>query len=279
MRIDTHQHFWKYNPQRDAWIDESMTKIRKDFMPEDLNPHLLANNIDGCISVQANQSEDETEFLLSCAKKNDFIKGVIGWLDIRDPNLKNRLDHFSKNSKFKGLRHIVQAESDMNFMQRDDFQNGISCLKDYNLVYEILIQANQLPSAIQLGKDFPDQKFVLNHCSKPMIKSKIFEPWATHIKRLAEQKNVFCKISGLPTEADWNNWTEEDIKPYLSICVEAFGIPRVMFGSDWPVSLLACSYEKSVKLISNYIKELTISEQNKIMGENALQFYNLENIN
>ncbi len=275
MRIDAHQHFWKYDPIKDAWIDNTMLAIRRDFMPTDLYPHLREDQIDGCIAVQADQSEQETEFLLNCAAEFDFILGVIGWLDLRNPNINQRLDYFSKFQKLKGLRHIIQAEADDQFMLSDNFQNGINCLKKYNLIFELLIKVNQLPFAIELVKNFPDQKFILDHMAKPLIKAGEIEPWATHIQALAALPNVFCKLSGMVTEDNWNNWQEQSFKKYLDIVFECFGISRLIFGSDWPVCLLASSYNQVISIIENYLKSFTQSEQKSVMGQNAILFYNL----
>jgi len=275
MRIDAHQHFWKFDPVKDDWIDDTMLKIRKDFLPDDLYPHLNTSKIDGCIAVQADQSEQETEFLLNCAAENNFIKGVIGWLNLRDPAIAQRIDYFSKNQLLKGLRHIVQAEKDDWFMLGDDFQNGISCLKKYDLVYEILIKSSQLPAAIELVKNFPEQKFVLDHLAKPLIRANELQPWATHIQTLAKFPNVSCKISGMVTEADWNSWQPDNFKKYLDTVFDCFGTSRLMFGSDWPVCLLAASYKQVILIIEDYLKDVTADEQKLVMGQNAIQFYNL----
>lgn len=276
MRIDSHQHFWKYDPVKDAWIDNTMLAIRKDFLPADLNPLLQKNQIDGCIAIQADQSEKETAFLLNLAAENDFIKGVVGWLDIRNPNMERRLDYFSKHKKLKGLRHIVQAEPDEHFMVHDDFQAGISCLAKFGLLYEILIKPHQLSAAIELVKSFPRQNFVLDHLAKPKIKWGEVEPWAGKIKELATCPNVFCKISGIVTEADWANWKEVDFKPYLDIIFNVFGTSRLMFGSDWPVCLLGASYSQTVQIIENYLEKFHDEERKMVMGQNAVRIYNLK---
>jgi len=276
MRIDTHQHFWQYNPQRHAWIDSSMTRIKQDFLLKDLLPVLSANNIDGCISVEAHSSEDETNFLLDLAESNDFIKGVIGWVDLLDIGIPNRLKYFAAYPKFKGVRYAVQSEQDINFMLREDFQNGLNFLKDYNLIYEILIFPQHLSAAIKCVEKNHQQKFVLNHIAKPFIKDKKIEPWASHIKELAANPNVYCKLSGMVTEADPDNWQEQDITPYLDVVLNAFGVSRVMFGSDWPVCLLAAEYKQVISLLEKYIGIFNPNDQNKIMGLNAAGFYGLK---
>lgn len=276
MRIDTHQHFWQYNPQRHGWIDDSMSRIKQDFLPQQLEAVLKENKMDGCISVEAQQSEEETNFLLDYAAKNDFIKGVIGWVDLFADNVRERLQHFSSYDKFKGVRLLIQSEPDINFMLRQDFQNGLTHLKDFNLIYEILIFPPYLPAAIDCVRNHPQQMFVLNHIAKPYIKEQRMEPWRQNIKELAAQPNVYCKLSGMVTEADLQNWREKDFKPYLETVVNAFGISRVMFGSDWPVCLLAAKYNQVRLIVENYILRFNANEQNKIMGLNAVELYGLK---
>lgn len=274
MRIDSHQHFWKFDPVRHAWIDPSMQNIAKDFLPEDLKPLLETNLMDGCIAVQADQSETETEFLLKLAEENSFIKGVVGWVDLSAEDLSKRLEVFSKNPLFKGVRHVLQAEKE-GFMLKDQFLRGISELKNFNLTYDILIYPNQLEEARVLIEKNPDQPFVLDHLAKPYIKQQKIKNWASDIKELAKYKNVYCKLSGMVTEADWNHWQFENFKKYLSVAFDTFGSDRLMFGSDWPVCLLAGSYEHVVKIIDLFIENLEQEEKNNIMGGNACNFYNL----
>lgn len=274
MRIDSHQHFWKFDPVRDSWIDSSMQKIARNFLPQDLKPLLSQSQMEGCVAVQADQSETETQFLLDLAGKNTFIKGVVGWVDLRADDLSERLDFFSKNPLFKGVRHILQAEKE-GFMMQDSFLRGIRQLKDFNLTYDLLVFSHQLEEAIALVKKNPDQLFVLDHLAKPYIKDQKIEDWAKHIKVLAKHKNVYCKLSGMVTEADWNHWRAQDFEKYLSVALETFGSDRLMFGSDWPVCLLAGSYQHVVQIIELFVKKLKPVEQNKIMGENARSFYKL----
>lgn len=274
MRIDSHQHFWKFDPIRDAWIDASMEKIARDFLPEDLKPLLDQSKIDGCVAVQADQSETETDFLLDLAGRYDFVKGVVGWVDLRSPQLSERLEHYCNNSFFKGVRHIVQAEKD-GFMLQESFLKGIQQLKDFNLTFDILIFPHQLEEAVALVKKNPEQAFVLDHIAKPYIKDKKIDQWAKHINQLAVHQNVYCKLSGLLTEADWNHWQEEDFTAYLTVIMEAFGTDRLMYGSDWPVCLLAGSYPHVVRIVENFISSLSTVDQKKIMGQNAHHFYNL----
>ncbi|ALJ04693.1 amidohydrolase [Pseudalgibacter alginicilyticus] len=275
MKIDAHQHFWIYNPVRDSWIDESMQLIRKDFLPIDLKPILEANSVDGCIAVQADQSEAETEFLLQCAQDNPFIKGVVGWVDLRADNVEERLAYFSKNKNFKGVRHIVQGETDDAFMLRPEFLNGIRKLEQFGLTYDILIHQHQLKQAIALVEKFPHQKFILDHIAKPKISEGIDAEWKKNIQILAAYKNVSCKISGLVTETSNFQWNESIFIPFLDTIVEAFGVKRIMFGSDWPVCLLAGQYQEVLQIITNYFGGFSKEDIEKVMSENAVQVYNL----
>jgi L-fuconolactonase len=275
MNIDAHQHFWKYNPQRDGWITDEMSLLRRDFLPDCLIGELQANGIDGSIAVQADQSEDETEFLLDLAARHSMIRGVVGWLNLSSPQLPERLAHFAKFKKLRGLRHIVQSEPDDRFMLRPDFCRGIASLKDFDLTFDILIYPRQLPAAIELVEKFPDQKFVLDHLAKPLIRTQEIEPWAKQIRMLARNPNVCCKLSGLVTEANWTNWQPADFDPYLDCAFEAFGADRLMFGSDWPVCLLAASYSQVRKVVEQYIARFHPGSQANIFGLNAIQFYGL----
>lgn len=274
-RIDSHQHFWKFDPVRDGWIDDSMLKIKRDFLPADLQPLLTENKFLGCVAVEAHQSEEQTNFLVDLASKNDFIKGVVGWVDLRNKNVSERLNHFSNHKIIKGFRHVVQAEAD-DFMLRTDFRNGISALKPFDYTYDILIFHRQLPAAIDLVNRFPDQRFVIDHIAKPDIKLGDIASWEKNIKEIAKAEKVWCKISGMVTEADWKKWQAADLKPYLDVIFENFSIDKLMFGSDWPVCNLAGEYGKIVKTLEDYISQLPTQEQDKIWYENAKTFYKLE---
>jgi len=273
-RIDSHQHFWKFDPVRDSWIDETMQNIQRDFLPEDLQPILKENQFEGCVAVQASQSEEETHFLLDLASKNDFIKGVVGWIDLRNENIEERLQFFSNQKKLKGFRHVVQGEPD-DFMFGKAFRKGIQALKPFDYTYDILIFERQLSAAISLVKDFPNQRFVIDHIAKPDIKSGSIDSWKKGIEEIAKYDNVYCKISGMVTEADWKNWKPEDLKPYLDVIFENFSIDKLMYGSDWPVLNVASDYNEVVKTLENYVAEFSIEDQNKIWFENAIAFYNL----
>jgi L-fuconolactonase len=275
LRIDAHQHFWQFDPVRDSWINDEMSVIRKDFLPENLEPILKENKIDGCVSVQADQSEVETLFLLKHAEDNAFMKGVVGWVDLRSPEIENRLDYFSQYNKLKGFRHIVQAEPDDEFLLRNDFCNGISLLHSRNYTYDILIYPKHLQAAIKFVNLFPNQAFAVDHLAKPFIKKKDINGWKKEISALAGSANVWCKLSGMVTEADWKNWREGDFKPFLDVVFDAFGTNRLMYGSDWPVCLVASTYKSQLSIVENYIASFSESERSDIMGNNAVRFYNL----
>jgi L-fuconolactonase len=273
--IDSHQHFWKYNPQQHDWITEDMKVIQRDFLPSDLLPILQAHNIDGCVSVQADQTEEETDFLLELANENEVIKGVVCWVDLRADDVYERLEHYSQFKKLKGFRHVVQGESDSEFMLRPKFKNGIIELGMYDFTYDILIYHYQLEQAIQFVKQHPEQKFVLDHIGKPDIKSGEFFEWQTNIKKLALHQNVYCKVSGMVTENEWRDWKISDFKVYLDSVVKAFGTERLMYGSDFPVCTLAATYGEQLNIVKEYFSAFTSLEKKKIMGDNAIKFYNL----
>jgi L-fuconolactonase len=275
MVIDSHQHFWVYDEERDSWITPEMEKIRKNFLPADLEPVLRANGVDGCVAVQADQSNQETEFLLQLAESNDFIKGVVGWIDLRAENLYDRLEVCSQFEKLKGFRHVVQGEPD-GFLEQPDFIRGVRQLTAFNFTYDILVYPTQLKASYTFVKQLPNVRFVLDHMAKPYIKKGEIETWSADIKRLAELPNVSCKISGMVTEADWHNWKNEDFNPYLDVVFEAFGTNRLLFGSDWPACLVAAEYKAVKDILTNYISGLSENEQQKIWGGNAVKFYALD---
>ena len=275
MRLDAHQHFWEYDAQRDSWIDDSMSVLKSDYLPEQIEPLLKEKELEGCIAVQANQSEKETEFLLALAEAYSFIKAVVGWVDLCSENIEKRLEYYAQNPYLKGIRHIVQAEPE-NFVLKPEFQRGIGFLSQFNLVYDLLVYPSQLESGIELVSQFPDQKFVLDHCAKPQIKIQEIKKWTRDIRRIAEEENVFCKVSGLVTEADFKNWKPSDFLPYLEVVFDAFGEDRVLYGSDWPVCLLAASYEKVYQLTDDYTIEHSADARRKFFGDNAARIYNIK---
>tara|TARA_B100001029_G_scaffold114371_1_gene94587 strand:+ start:1513 stop:2346 length:834 start_codon:yes stop_codon:yes gene_type:complete len=275
MIIDSHQHFWNYDPIRDIWIDNSMAVLKRNFLPKDLKKIYQINSIEGCVAVQADQSEEETIFLLDQASKNNFIKGVIGWLDIKSSKLNDLLSYYTKYPAFKGLRHIVQNEKDVNFMLKSDFQRGLSFLEEYNLTYDILINAHQMDQAIKMVKKNPNQIFILDHIGKPKISKNVDSTWIKNINELSLNENVFCKISGLVTETKFLKWKVNDFYPYLEVVFNAFGIDRIMYGSDWPVCLLASNFKDTLDILNYYISSFSENEKNKVMSLNAIKAYNL----
>ncbi|MFL5811604.1 MAG: amidohydrolase family protein [Flavisolibacter sp.] len=275
LRIDSHQHFWKFDPVRDNWITDEMSVIRKDFLPEDIEPVLKKNGFDGCVTVQSDQSEMENAFQLANAGKYDFIKAVVGWIDLQSVNVEQRLEYYQQYKKLKGFRHVLQGEARRDLMLRPDFKRGIGLLNKYNFTYDILIFPDQLQYSTELVSSFPEQKFVVDHMAKPYIREKNIDDWKTHIRRMASYENVYCKFSGFVTEADWKNWKRDDFLPYFDVVTEAFGIDRIMFGSDWPVCLVAGCYEEVVSISNDYFSSFTKSEQEKVFGLNAIKFYNL----
>lgn len=274
MRIDAHQHFWYYDKSM-RWINQDMSVIRKDFLPCDLAQLLKKTGMDGSIAVQADQSEKETAFLLSLAEENPFIKGVIGWVDLRAADIVDRLSEYRLNAKLKGLRHILQAESP-SFMLQPDFVNGIAAMGSSDLIYELLLFPQHLPAALALVKKFPYQVFVLDHMAKPSYTTAITSEWKQGIIALAANENVYCKISGMVTEASWATWKQEDFVPYLDTVSSAFGTQRLIFGSDWPVCLLAASYEEVKGIPEAYFASFSVSEQDTIFGGNAERIYHLK---
>ncbi len=275
QKIDAHQHFWKFDPVRDSWITDDMPAIQKDFMPQDILPLLQEHGFTGTIVVQSNQSEEENVFQLKNAAEHDFIKGVVGWVDLQAENVEDRLAHYAQFSKMKGFRHVLQGETDRALMLKPSFKKGISLLSKYNFTYDILIFPDQLEYAAELVKEFPDQMFVIDHIAKPGIKNKKIAGWKEDIQNIAEAENVYCKISGMVTEADLENWKKEDIKPYIDIVAEAFGTNRIMYGSDWPVCLLAASYDSVLDIVKEYFASFSKNEQDNFFGKNAFTFYNL----
>lgn len=274
-RIDAHQHFWKFDSVRDNWITDEMSAIRRDFLPNDLKSVLQQNDIDGCVSVQASQSEEETEFLISLAREYDFIKGVVGWVDLQAPDISDILAKYKSNPIVKGFRHVLQGEPQRDLMLNPNFKRGIAALQQYDFTYDVLIFPDQLKFSTELVAAFPEQKFVIDHIAKPYIKRKEIEEWKNDLEKIAEHQNVHCKISGMVTEADWKGWTKDDFKPYLDIVVNAFGTNRIMFGSDWPVCLVAATYNEMMAIVKDYFSAFSEAEQEQFFGLNAIRFYNL----
>ena len=275
MKIDSHHHFWKYDPVTYSWMNDSMGILKRDYQPEDLKEVIDSAKIDGVISVQADQSMRETEDLLKHASEGTFIRGVVGWFPLAEPELDGLLESYATNPLLKGVRHVVQDEADDQFILGDAFNKGIRRLKAYELVYDILIYERQLGPSIEFVDRHPDQVFVLDHVAKPRIGDQIMEPWRAQMFELAKRENVYCKLSGMATEANWQNWTKDDLWPYAEVAMEAFGPTRMMFGSDWPVARLAVEYGDWVGLCREFISTLSDSEQAMIEGEVAIRAYDL----
>jgi len=276
LKIDSHQHFWKFDPARDAWITNEMGVIQKDFLPEDLQPVLAQNGIDGCVLVQTDQAQSHNEFLISLASSHSFIKGIVGWVDLQSENIRERFLYYKQQELIKGFRHILQGENDRALMLRPAFMRGIEALREFDYTYDILIFPDQLSYARELVAAFPQQKFVIDHIAKPLIKEKKIDDWKRGMIDIARHENVYCKISGMVTEADWKKWKKSDFSPYLDTVTAAFGIDRIMFGSDWPVCLVAAPYQEMMEIVRDYYALFSKDEQQKIFGKNAIEFYNLK---
>ena len=275
MIIDTHQHFWHYNPVKHNWIDNEMAVIRHDFLPDDLKPIYEANDIAGCIAVQADQTLEENAFLLNLAADYDFIKGIIGWVDFQSDSVENDLDYYAEIPLMKGYRHVVQGESDNSFLLRKSFLNGISKLKNTGAIYEILVFSHQLPAVLEFVKLFPEQQFVIDHIAKPYIKEGYIDSWALLMHAIAKHQNVSCKISGMITEADYKTWKTIDLMPYMNVVLEAFGTQRIVYGSDWPVCLVAGSYAQILNVARAFASQLSKNEQELFFYKNAQRIYTI----
>jgi L-fuconolactonase len=276
MRIDAHQHFWMYSPAHYSWISEKMPELKRDFLPKHLQPLLADQLFAGSIAVQARQDLDETRWLLELADQNELVKGVVGWVDLCSPDLPAQLETFAANRKFVGVRHVLQDEPDDEFMLRPEFRRGIARLAEHGLTYDLLLYPRHLSVAVKLARDFPEQRFVLDHIAKPGIADRLMEPWEMDICELAMFDNVFCKLSGMVTEARWKQWKPDDFHPYLDVVFEAFGTQRLMIGSDWPVCTLSAEYGETIGLIAEYIKDFPLHQRDSLLGCNCARFYDLE---
>jgi L-fucono-1,5-lactonase len=274
-RIDAHQHFWRYRPDTHAWINDAMSHLKRDFLPPDLQPLLTAAGFDGCIAVQAQQSVAETEWLLQLADQYPFIRGVVGWVDLCKPGIADELRRLAVHPRLRGVRHVVQDEPDDCFMLRPHFQRGIAALTQFDLTYDILIYARQLPAAVELARRFPQQPFVIDHIAKPEIRARRIDDWRRDITALAALPNVFCKLSGMVTEADWQAWKPTDLTVYLDTVLDCFGPARLMIGSDWPVCMLAAPYGDVMALVTDYTSGLPANGRDAILGDTAARFYGL----
>jgi L-fuconolactonase len=273
--IDSHHHLWKYSQEQYPWMLEGMERLRRDFLVPDLQVVTREAGVDGTVAVQARQTLQETTWLLDLARVNQLIRGVVGWVPLVDADVAKHLGAFSKKGKLKGVRHVLQAEPNDFYMLRDDFNRGIDLLKEFDLSYDILIFERHLSQTIQFVDRHPNQRFIVDHIAKPRIKEKVLSPWTTHISELGQRENVFCKLSGMVTEADWTHLSESDLRPYFETVLAAFGPKRLMFGSDWPVVLVASEYKGWADMVGNWISALSPTDQAAIMGNNAKAAYSL----
>ena len=273
--IDAHHHLWRYNPQEYGWIDDSMKQLRRDFLPADLIREMAAAEVDGAVAVQARQTVEETRWLLDLAEDCAAIRGVVGWAPIAGEEFPGMMEEFEDRPKLKGLRHVIQGEKDENYILREDFNSGIRSLRGSGLVYDILIFARHLPQTIEFVDEHPEQVFVLDHVAKPMIREGLLEPWATQMRELGQRENVWCKVSGMVTEADWSSWDEASLRPYLDVAVAAFGPSRLMVGSDWPVCLVASEYGRWFDVLRSYFSGFSEAERSQVFSGNATEVYGL----
>lgn len=275
MRIDAHQHFWKFDASEYGWIDDTMSALKRDFLPRESKAEMARAGFDACVAVQARQTLEENDWLLGLADADPSIAGVVGWVDLQADDVGAQLERVSNHPKLVGVRHIVQDERDDGFMGRPAFRRGIARLEDRGLAYDLLVRSHQLPAAAELVGRFPRQRFVLDHLAKPDIRSREIDSWERDLRRLADCPNVSAKLSGLVTEADWRHWTADDLGPYLDVAFDCFGAGRLMIGSDWPVCLLASGYARAMRVVTDYVSTLSDVDRDRVLGTNARRFWNL----
>lgn len=275
MIIDAHHHLWEYNDRDYTWMSGQMGALRRNFLMPDLAQVMRESEVEGTVAVQARQTTEETEWLLELSKSHGAIRGVVGWVELAGNRAGDQLARFAANRKLKAVRHVLHDEPDDNYMLRADFNRGISLLREYGLVYDLLIFERHLPQTIQFVDQHPNQVFVLDHIGKPRIREGALSPWRENIGELAKRENVFCKVSGMATEADWSSWSTADLRPYFDEVLSAFGPKRLMFGSDWPVVTLAGSYKTWVAAYRELIAELSPGEQERIGRGTAIVAYRL----
>ena len=275
MVIDAHHHFWKYDPVEYGWINDAMAALRRDFLPADLKREMEAAGVDGVVSVQARQTLAETHWLLDLADRNEFIRGVVGWVPLVSPDVAKDLAEFAGRAKLKAVRHVLQDEPDDGYVLREDFNAGVRALQPLGLAYDILIYERHLPQAVRFVDRHPGQVFVLDHVAKPRIRDNVLSPWREQMRELARRPNVYCKLSGMPTEADWHTWTPAQLRPFMEVALDAFGPRRLMFGSDWPVCLVACGYARWKEVVTDFLADLSPAERERVMGGTAVEAYKL----
>jgi L-fuconolactonase len=275
MRLDSHQHFWHYSPVDHTWMSAEMAALKRDFLPNDLDPLLASAHFEGSVAVQARQNLEETRWLLELAAQHEFIRAVVGWVDLRSEDLPNQLEAFAQHPKLAGVRHVVQDEADDQFMLRPEFRRGIARLQEFDLTYDLLLFPKHLPVSVKLVEEFPEQRFVLDHIAKPKITQRLLSPWREDIKALASAPNVCCKLSGMVTEASWNQWQSGDFRAYLDIVFAAFGPDRLMIGSDWPVCTLSGDYGSTMQIVIDYLDQFPAEVQAEVLGNNCARFYRI----
>jgi L-fuconolactonase len=276
MNVDSHQHFWNYDPAEQTWITgDALAPLKRDYQPADLQPLIEAADIQATVAVQASQTLKETEALLELSDQHDSIRGVVGWVDLQSPQVREQLSQYVLRRRFVGVRHVVHDEPDDRFMLRPDFLRGLSTLADFDLTYDLLLRPRHLPAAVEVVRQLPQQRFVLDHIAKPLIKEGVLAPWDADLRALARFDNVYCKVSGMVTEAAWRAWKPEDFTPYLDVVFDCFGASRLMFGSDWPVCTVAAGYGEVVGLVRDYVRPMGSAIEAAVMGGNAVEFYGL----
>ncbi len=276
MRIDSHQHFWRYSPVEHTWMSDEMAALKRDFLPKALESLLASTGFRGSVGVQARQSLEETRWLLELADRHEFIRAVVGWVDLRGEDLPQQLKTFAQHPTLVGVRHVIQDEPDDEFMLRPEFRRGISRLREFDLTYDLLLFPKHLPAAVRLVEEFPDQPFVLDHIAKPKIGERLLSPWRDDIEALAALPNVYCKLSGMVTEAKWKQWRPEDFHAYLDVIFEAFGADRLMIGSDWPVCMLSGDYSSTMQIVIDYLRRFPAEAQASVLGGNCARFYGID---
>ncbi len=275
QRTDSHQHFWKYNPATHVWMSDAMGILKKDYGPEDLEPLLQSCELNGCVAVQASQTEAENDFLLALANEHSIIKGIVGWVDLQAENVKERLAYHKQFNAIKGFRHVIHDEPGIDFMLQPVFINGVKALNDFGFTYDVLIFSKHLMNTVAFVKQLPDQPLVIDHIAKPDIKNNQFDDWKKDLAAVAVFPNVYCKISGMVTEAIWRQWKKDDFTKYLDAVVELFGTERILYGSDWPVCTLSASYAEQYNIVDDYFSAFTKTEEDSFFGLNAKRFYDL----
>ncbi|WP_435274121.1 amidohydrolase family protein [Psychrobium sp. nBUS_13] len=276
MYIDAHHHLWNYNAAEYDWIDDSMTALKRNFLVEELEQTLHQNGFSSSIAVQARQSIEETLWLLSLAEQTELIKGVVGWIDLKSDTLTQQLDTLAHHTKLVGFRHVIQGENDPSFMENPDFIRGLKILADRGYRYDLLILAHQLPAALNMLNMVPHLHVVIDHIAKPDIKSSSdFTQWQQGMAALAKNPNCYCKLSGMVTEADWQDWTNSDLQPFMQTVWDLFGQQRIMFGSDWPVCLVAAQYQVVKQVVVDFVQAQSPTAKQLVLGDNAQRFYRL----